>query len=105
MLFISILRKLEETGSCETKKPHVKSRENTVRKDRLIGNETKRDRFATATALSKRANANLGNKISRHTFSRRFNEINLSSKIQSTKSYISKKNKNSRLKVATEYVI
>ena len=35
------------------------------------------DRFATAVAISKRANANLCIKISKHTISRRVNEINL----------------------------
>ena len=73
--------------------------------DRWICNESKRDRFATATAISKRVNANLGIKISRHTISQRLNEKNMNSWVASTKPYISKKSKMSRLKFATEHVI
>ena len=62
----SILRKLE-TGSCEAKKPPGRLRKTTTREDRKIGNESKKDQFATATAISKRANVNLGIEISRHT--------------------------------------
>ena len=91
-----ILRKLEETGSCEAKKPPGWPRKTTPRKDSWFGNESKKDRFATATAISKRANANLSIKISRHTISRSLNEIN------STKPYISKKNKMCQLKFAEE---
>ena len=69
----SILRKLEETRTCEAKK---QPRKTTARKDRWIGNESQKDRFATATAISKRANANFAIKIPRHTISRRVNEIN-----------------------------
>ena len=101
----SILRKLEETGSCEAKKPPGWPRKITAREDRWIGNETKKDGIATATAISKRANTNLGIKIPRHTISWRFNEINLNSRVASMKPYISKKNKMSRLKFATEHVI
>ena len=54
--------------------------------------------FAIATTISKRANSNVGIKISRHTISRRLNEINLNSQVASTKPYISKKNKISQLK-------
>ena len=72
--------------------------------DGLVMNK-KKDRFATATAISKRANTNLGIKTSRHTISRRFSEINLNSQVASTKPYISKKNKMSRLKFATRHVI
>ena len=59
----SILRKLEETGSREAKKPPSRPKKTTAMEDRWIGNEQKKDRFATATAISKRANANLGIKI------------------------------------------
>ena len=59
----------------------------------------------TATSISKRADDNLGIKISRHTISRRLNEINLNGRVASTKPYISKKNKMSRLKFATKHVI
>ena len=65
----------------------------------------KKHRFATATAISKRANANLEIKMSKHTISRRLNEINLNSLVAFTKPYISKKNEMSRLKFATEHVI
>ena len=65
----------------------------------------KKNQFVTATTISKRANANLGIKISRHTISWRLNEINLKSQVTSSKSYISKKNKTSRLKFATEHII
>ena len=74
------------------------------KKDGLVMNQ-KKDRFTTATAITKRADANLGIKTSRHTISRRLNEINLNSRVASTKPYISKKNKMSRFKFATEYVI
>ena len=36
---ISILRKFEETGSCEAKKTPGRPRKTTARKDRWIGNE------------------------------------------------------------------
>ena len=39
----SILRKLEETGLCETKKPPGRPRKTTAREDRWIGNESKKD--------------------------------------------------------------
>ena len=55
----SISRKLEETEPCEAKKPPGRPRKTTAREDRWIGNESKKDRFVTATAISKRANANL----------------------------------------------
>ena len=95
----SILRKPEETGSCEAKKPPDKSRKTTAREDRWIGNESKKGQFVTATAISKRANANLGIKISRHTISRRLNEINLDSRVASTKPYISKKEQNESIEI------
>ena len=65
----------------------------------------KKDGFATPTAISKRANANLGVKISRHTISLRLYEINLNSRVAFTKPYISKKNKISQLEFTTEHVI
>ena len=73
----SILTKLEETGSCEAKKPPDRLRKTTAGEDRWIGNESKKDRFVIATTISKSDNTNLGIKISKHTISRRFNEINL----------------------------
>ena len=90
-----ILRKLEETVSCEGKGKLLQ-----WKTDWLV-----KDRFATATATSKRANANLGIKTSRHTISRRLNEINMNSWVASTKTYFSKKDKMSRLKFATEHII
>ena len=65
----------------------------------MIGNESKKDHFATPTAISKRSKTNLGIKISRHTISRRPNEIDLNCRVDSTKPYISKMNKMSRLKL------
>ena len=38
----SILRKLEETGSCEAKKPLGRSRKTTAKEDRMTGNELKK---------------------------------------------------------------
>ena len=58
----------------------------------------------TVTAISKRVNANLGIKILRHIISRRLNEINLKSRISTMNPYISRKNKMSLLKFATEHV-
>ena len=84
----NIFRKLEETGSYEVKKPPDWSRKTTARKDRWSGNELKKDRFATATAISKRAYANLGIEISWHTISQRLNEIDLNSQVASSKPYI-----------------
>ena len=98
----SISRKLEETRSCKTKKPHGRPKKTTARENRWIGNESKKDQFATASAISKRANADLGIKISRHTISWKLNEINLNSWVDSTKHCISKKNKMSRLKWTEE---
>ena len=86
----SILRKLEETGSCEANKPPGRYRKTIAKEDRWIANESKKDRFATTIAISKIANANLGIKISKHTISQRLNEINLNSQVASTKLYISK---------------
>ena len=64
-----------------------------------------KDRFPTTTAISKRANANLGIRISKHTISRRLNEINLHSRVASTKLYISNKNKisSSKFPLNTSY--
>ena len=77
----SIRRKLGETGSCEAKIPPGRPRKTTESEDRWIANELKQD-------ISIRANANLGIKMSRHTISRRLNEINLNNRIASTKLYI-----------------
>ena len=37
-----ILKNLEETGSCEAKKPPGRSRKTAAKKDRWIGNESKK---------------------------------------------------------------
>ena len=101
----SILRRPEETGACEGKKPPVRSRKTTAREDRWIGNESKQDRFATATAISKRANAKLGIKISSPIIFRRNNERSLNSRAASMKLYISKQTKwaNWNLQLNTSY--
>ena len=65
----------------------------------------KKVRFATTNVISRRANSNLGIKKSRHTISWRLNKINLKSRVASTKPYISKNIKMSRLKFSTEHVI
>ena len=80
-------------------------RKTTARGVRWIGSESKKNLFATGTTISKRANSSLGMKISRHTISWRLNEINLNDWVASMKPYISKKNKMSRLKFATEHII
>ena len=74
----------------EAKKPPGRSRKTTAREDRWIGNKPKKNQFATETTISKRANANLGIKISRHTIFWRLPEINLNIQVTSTKPYISK---------------
>ena len=38
-----ILRKLDETGSCEAKKPPDRPTKTTAREDRWLGNESKKD--------------------------------------------------------------
>ena len=52
-VFHSILRELEETGSCKAKKTPGSLRKTTAREDRLISNESKKDRIVTKTAISK----------------------------------------------------
>lgn len=100
----SILKKFEETGSCEAKKPPGRPRKTTAREDRWIVQNSKKDRFTTATAISKNVKSNFGINVSRHTVSRRLNEKCLFSRVPSTKPFISKKNKASRKKFATEHV-
>ena len=100
-IFSANLRKL---GHVKPKKPPGRSGKTTARKDRWIGNESKKDRFATATAISKRANANLGIRISKRTIPQRLNEVNLNCLVGSTKPYISRKNKMNQLKFVTEHV-
>ena len=73
-------------------------------KEWLLMNK-KKDRFATATGISKRLNSNLGIKVSRQTISWRLNKIDLNCRVASTMPYISKKNKMSRSKFAAEHVI
>ena len=102
----SILRKLEETGSWEAKKPVGMSRKTTAMEDRWIGYELKKDNgFETATANCINVNTIFGSKISRHTISRRLNKINLNIQVAFTKPYISKRNKMTQVKFANEQVI
>ena len=67
---------MKEILSCQDKKPPDRPRNASARKkDGLVMNK-KKAQFATATAISKSANTNLGVKISKHTISRRLDEIN-----------------------------
>ena len=99
-----ILKKFKETGSCEAKKPPGRPRKTTAREDRLIVKNSKKDRFATATAISKNTKTDFGISVSRHMVSRRLNEKCLFSRVPSTKPFISNKNQRSRKKFATEHV-
>ena len=75
-------RKLEETGLCEAKKlPDMPRKTPQGMTDGLVMNQ----KGSTATAISKRANVNLGIKTSRHSISRRLEEINFNSRVASTK--------------------
>ena len=65
----SILRKLEETGSCGAKNLLARPGKLLQTEERWIGNESRKDRLATATVIAKRANGNIDIKISRHTIS------------------------------------
>ena len=95
---------MRKLGHVKTKKPPGRPRKTTTSENRWIGQESKKDRFAAATAISKIANANLCIKISRYTISRRLNEINMNCRVACTKPYISKKSKITRLKFVTEHV-
>ena len=83
---------------------HLEGLEELLQEETWIGNESKKDQFSTTTAISKRANAKLGIKLSRHPISRILNEINLSNRLASTNLAFIKKNKLNRLKFATEHV-
>ena len=50
-VILSILRKLEETVSCEIKKPPGRPWKTSANEDRWFGNESKKDWFATEIAL------------------------------------------------------
>ena len=99
-----ILKRFEKTGSCEAKKPPGRPRKTTARDDRWITLKFKKDRFATATDISKKARDYLGIKVSRHTISQRLNEEHLIARAPSTKPFISKKNQLAHKKFATEHV-
>ena len=49
-----ILKRFKKTGSCDTKKPPNRPRKTTARDDRWIRLKSKKDRFATATDISRR---------------------------------------------------
>ena len=87
-----ILRKIDENGLHVSKQSPCRPRESASREDRWICNLLKKD-CVRATAICKRANAQLGIKISRHTIARRLNEIYLNSLVTFMKPYFSKKNK------------
>ena len=91
----SILRKLEETGSCKAKKLPGRPRKTTAREDMNW-------RWIIKGSI---CDKNLDMKVSRQTIFRRLNEIKLNSRVASTNFYTSKKNKMSLLKFATEHVI
>ena len=93
----NILRKLDETESCEAKKPLGRPRKTTVKEGRWIGKNQKRiDLWQQLLMLTLAL---------KNTISQRLNEINLNSRVASTKPYISRKNKMSWLKFASEHVI
>ena len=87
-----ILKKLDETGSCEAKKPPDKPRKTTSREDKFIKLQAKKDIFTTAADIANKIKDNLGVNVSRHTVSRRLNEQRLMARTPSTKPFISKKN-------------
>ena len=87
-----ILKKLDETGSCEAKKPPDRPSKTTSREDKFIKLQAKKDRFTTAADIANKIKDNLGVNVSRHTVSRRLNEQRLMARTPSTKPFISKKN-------------
>ena len=90
----SILRKLEETGSCVAKEPPGRPWKTPAWEDRWIGNEYKKRIDLRQQMLSrKELILTLAIEISRHTISQRHNEINLNSQVASMKAYISKRTK------------
>ena len=99
-----ILMRFEKTGLCEAKKPPGRPRKTTARDDRWITLKSKKDQFATATDISKKARDYLGIKVSRHTVSRKLNEQHLIARAPSTKPFISKKNQLACKKFATEHI-
>ena len=71
MLFIVFLENLRKLGHLKPKKKkHLTGQGKQLQGkiDGLVMNK-KKDQFETATAISNRANANLGIRISRHTIS------------------------------------
>ena len=59
-----ILKKFEESGSYEAKKPPGRHRKTTSRDDRNIRLQAKKNRFATATDISRKVKDNLGINVS-----------------------------------------
>ena len=49
-----ILKKFDETGSCEAKKPPGRPRKSTSREDRFITLQAKKERFTTAAHIAKK---------------------------------------------------
>ena len=99
-----ILKKFDETGLCEAKKPFGRPRKTTSREDRFITLQAKNDRFTTAADITNKIKDNLGVNLSRHTVSRRLSEQRLMARTLSTKPFISKKNQLARKKFAIEHV-
>ena len=99
-----ILKKFDETGSCEAKKPPGSPRKTTSREDRFIALQAKKDTFTTAAGIAHMIKDNLGVNVSRHTVLRRLNEQRLMARTPSTKPFISKKNQLARKKFAIEHV-
>ena len=82
-----ILKKFDETGSCEAKKPPGRPRKTTSREDRFITLQAKKDRFTTAAEIANKIKDNLGVHVSRYKVSRRLNEQRLMARTPSTKPF------------------
>ena len=77
---------------------------NTKREDRIIVTMSLKDRFDTATSISRAFCEQTEKPISRKTVSRRLNKEKLVARISCRKPLISKKNQKVRLEVATEHI-
>ena len=77
----------------------------TKREDRMIVKKSLKDRFDTATSISRAFFEQIGKPISRKTVSRRLNKEKLVARIPCRKSLISKKNQKVRLDFATEHIL
>ena len=74
-------------------------------KDRMIVKMSLKDRFDTATSISRASCEQIGKPISRKTVSRRLNNEKLVARIPCCKSLFSKKNQKVRLDFATEHIL